>query len=443
MGYTDRAIRFVQELDWDDLPPDLRHQSKRCLMDALGSLIAGTQTPAARIAARMAERQFHGTEATILVRGSKASSTGAVLANGFAANALDIDDGYRLIKGHPGACVLPVILTAAELTPACTGAEFLTALIAGYELGILAGRIRHERYGTYHSSGSWGAVAGAAAAGRIMGLDAVTLRQAMGAAEYHAPIAPMMKGIETPSMGKDSIGWGAMVAMLSVLMAREGFTGIEPLFSDTSHPRWIDGLGRDWQMMNLYFKPYAACRWAQPAVDGVLALQAKHAIDPGTIRSIRVRTFAAACALSTAAPRNTEEAQYNMAFPLAVALLDGAVGPSQVLPPRLFDRDVTDLLKKISATLHAPYEAAFPAKTYADVVIETAGGTRYRSERMAPRWEPPDTLPTDAELKAKFRWLVTPVLGAAAAERLMEAVLRLDSADSARDLVGLCRLDHG
>jgi 2-methylcitrate dehydratase PrpD len=80
------------------------------------------------------------------------SVAGAVLANGFAANALDIDDGHRLVKGHPGACTLPVILAAGEMVPSCSGKAFLTALVIGYEIGIRAGLIRHALYRTYHSS---------------------------------------------------------------------------------------------------------------------------------------------------------------------------------------------------------------------------------------------------------------------------------------------------
>ncbi|MCP3954244.1 MAG: MmgE/PrpD family protein [Desulfobacterales bacterium] len=436
---TDHVVDFTLNIQWADLPVEVQHQAKRCLLDTLGALIAGSQTPVADIMRQTAREQFGGDQATIMVSGERVSAAGAALANGFFGNALDIDDGYRLVKGHPGACVLPVILTAVELTPACTGAEFLTALIIGYELGIRAGRIRHACYETYHSSGSWGAIAGAAAAGRIMGLDDKALRHALGAAEYHAPIAPMMKGIETPSMGKDSIGWGTMVAMLSVLMAREGFTGIEPLFSDTPNPEWIETLGHDWQILNLYFKPYAACRWAQPAVDAALALKAQKAIAPNVIRSIRIRTFAAACALSTAGPLNTEEAQYNIAFPVAVALLDGSLGPIQVSPPRIFEHDVIELLQKVTTVVHEPYESVFPAKTYADVVIETNDGHHHVSQRMEPRWEPPDTLPTDAELEAKFRWLVTPVLGVSSAECLIETIFAPELVTPARELVSLCR----
>ncbi|MGD9016034.1 MAG: MmgE/PrpD family protein [Desulfobacterales bacterium] len=436
--HTDRSIHFIHDLKWEALAADLQHQAKRCLMDALGALIAGAETPPARIMANIAERQFGGTEATILVGGAKTSAGGAVLANGFAANALDIDDGYRLIKGHPGACVLPVILTAAEVTPSCSGAEFLTALIIGYELGIRAGLIRHARSETYHCSGTWGAIGGAAAAGRIMGLDRSRLRHALGAAEHHAPFSPMMKGIDTPSMGKDSIGWGAMVAMLSVLMAREGFTGIEPIFSDTPEPGWIEGLGNDWQIFHLYFKPYAACRWAQPAVDGALKIKAEAGLQASDISEIRIRSFKEACALITRPPTNTEEAQYNIAFPVAAALIDDEVGPHQVLPPRIFDSDLKSLLLKIRTEVVQEYNEAFPVKTYAEVVIRTHEGETISSGRMEPRWEAPSTLPSDKELEEKFCRLVSPILGESRCGELVRMLWDFEGEPRAGILIDCC-----
>ena len=231
---VEHAVRFIRDSRWEDLPDEVRHQAKRALLDTLGALIAGAQTPAGVILRGYALAQHAGDEATLLPTGERVSTVGAALANGFAANALDIDDGYRPIKGHPGACVLPALLAAGERATKVSGPEFLTALVVGYELAIRAGLIRHALYSTYHSSGSWGAIAAAAAAGKLLGLDDLTLRHAMGTAEYHAPIAPMMKGIETPSMGKDSIGWGAMVGMASVLLAELGFTGVRPLLDESS-----------------------------------------------------------------------------------------------------------------------------------------------------------------------------------------------------------------
>jgi len=265
---TDHAIEFTLNTRWQDLPVEVQHQSKRCLMDTLGALIAGSQTPVSGIMRKTALEQFSGDQATILVSADRISATGAALANGFYGNALDIDDGYRNVKGHPGACALPPVLAGAELAGECSGEKFLTTLVIAYELGIRAGVIRHGTYEVYHSSGSWGAIAGAAAVGRLLGFSPGQMFHAMGAAEYHAPIAPMMKGIDTPSMGKDSIGWGCMVAVLSALLARDGFTGVRPLFDDAPDPLVVKSLGQQWEILNLYFKPYAACRWGQPAVAG-------------------------------------------------------------------------------------------------------------------------------------------------------------------------------
>ncbi|MBC2742798.1 MAG: MmgE/PrpD family protein [Desulfosarcina sp.] len=412
-------------------------------MDTLGAMIAGSQTPVAGIMRKTALEQFGGDQATIMVTGERVSAAGAALTNGFFGNALDIDDGYRNVKGHPGACALPPVLAGAQLAGNCSGAEFLTALVVGYELGIRAGVIRHATYDAYHSSGSWGAVAGAAAAGRLMGLTEDQLFHAMGAAEYHAPIAPMMKGIDTPAMGKDSIGWGCMVAVLSATMARERFTGICPLFDDAPDDAWVKSLGQQWEILNLYFKPYAACRWGQPAVAGALKIAREQDLRPAQIQRIRVRTFKAATRLPHGYPRNTEEAQYSLAFPVAAALLDGEVGPGQVLPPRLHDPDLLALLDRVSTEVAPEFEAEFPAKAHAEVVVETTSGNVYRSGRIEALWEPPDTLPTDKELESKFFWLTDPVIGKIGAQRLIENIWTADQWTSIAPIIDRCRATGG
>ncbi len=436
----DHAIDFALITRWEDLPAEVQHQSKRCLLDTLGALIAGSRTPVAAIMRKTAREQFGGDQATILVSAQRVSAVGAALVNGFFGNALDIDDGYRNIKGHPGACALPPVLAGAQLAGECSGKDFLTAFIVAYELGIRAGLIRHATYEVYHSSGSWGAIAGAAAVGRLLKFSPKQLFNAMGAAEYHAPIAPMMKGIDTPSMGKDSIGWGCMVAVQSALLARDGFTGIRPLFDDAPKPELVMNLGVEWEILNLYFKPYAACRWGQPAVAGALKIASEHNLDPGRIRSIRVRTFEAATRLPIGHPRDTEEAQYNLAFPVAAALMDGAVGPDQVLPPRLHDADLLSMLDRVTTEVAPEFEAEFPAKAPAEVVVVTTTGQHLHSGRVEALWEPPDSLPSNQELTNKFYWLVEPVLGNAASRQLESLIWRLESADDAGRLIELaCR----
>jgi 2-methylcitrate dehydratase PrpD len=437
---TDHAIAFTLHTRWENLPVEVRHQAKRCFLDTLGALIAGSQTPVAKLVEPLVRQQFGGDQATILVSGKRVSAAGAALANGFFGNALDIDDGYRNVKGHPGACALPPVLAGAELAGACTGREFLTALVIAYELGIRAGLIRHATYACYHASGSWGAVAGAAAVSRLLGFSAPQTRHAMGTAEYHAPIAPMMKGIDTPSMGKDGIGWGCMVAVQAALMAGAGFTGIRPLFADAPDPTWVNNLGIDWEMLNLYFKPYAACRWGQPAVAGALTIIREHQLTPDQIRRIRVRTFTAATRLPNDPPRDTEAAQYNLAFPVAAALLDGAVGPKQVLPPRLHDPELLALRDRVTTELAPEFESEFPAKALAEVVVETTDSRIFSSGRVEAPWEPPDTLPSDSDLESKFIWLCAPVLGETRAKQLMGKIWSADRWETIDPLLDGCRV---
>jgi 2-methylcitrate dehydratase PrpD len=179
-----------------------------------------------------------------------------------------------------------------------------------------------------------------------------------------------------------------MVAMASVLMAQEGFIGIEPLFSESPDKKWIEGMGNEYLMLNLYFKPYAVCRWSQPAVTGALRVMKENDLRPWSISRIRVRTFEAAAALSCDHPKNTEEAQYNLAYPVAAALYDGQVGPSQVLPPRIFDNSLLELADKVEVEVASEFEQIFPQKTYAEVVIRTEDGRELTSGPVQPLWEP-------------------------------------------------------
>lgn len=435
---TDYAIRFIMDTNWQNIPADVQHQSKRCLMDTLGAMLAGMATPVVNILTRISKQQYKGNEATILVIGKKCSASGAALVNGFAGNALDIDDGYRMIKGHPGSCILPVVLSASEVAGNCSGRQFLTAMIVGYEVGIRAGLIRHAVYPTYHASGSWGAISGAAAAGKVMGLDGNALLNAMGVAEYHAPLSPMMKGIETPSMGKDGIGWGAMVAMMSVLMAEKGFTGIKPIFDDTPQGEWMESLGLHYEMLNLYFKPYAACRWAQPAIAGALKVSKENEIIPDDIARIQVRTFKEAKSLSDIHPQNTEEAQYNLAFPLAAALIDGGVGPEQILPARIFSSQILKLADKVDTEVTEVFDQLFPEKTCAEVIVHTKSGASFSSGTMEAPWEPPDNLPSDSEIEEKFHGLATPVLGVQQTHQLSSLIWNIDNCHNMKELIELC-----
>jgi 2-methylcitrate dehydratase PrpD len=172
-------------------------------------------------------------------------------------------------------------------------------------------------------------------------------------------------------------------------------------------------------------------------VAGCLKLVKDHNLKPTDLAAVKVRTFKAAASLTRQPPANTEEAQYNLAFPVAAALIDGAVGPAQVLPPRLFDADILALAGRLEVEVTQEFEDRFPAKAIAAVEITTRDGKRYDSGAVEARWEPPDTLPSDSELKEKFIWLAGPVLGQYQSQELFRLIWKFEDVSDAREIINL------
>ncbi len=430
-----QVAKFILETTWEGLPEKVQLMSKVCTLDLLGATIAGSLTKVAKIMTKLAAESCPGTEATILMSGRKASLVGATLANAFMANALDIDDGYRRVKGHPGAVVFPAVLAAAEHRN-LTGKEFLTSLVVAYEVAIRAGLAWHEYHAEYHGTGSWGALGAAAGAARVFRLQEREVVHALGTAEYHAPIMPMMRCIDYPAMTKDGIGWGSMVGMASALMAKEGFTGIPSLFGMPEFQHLVSSLGTKYEMLDLYFKPFACCRWAQPAVTGVLQLRERYNLSPERIQRVVVRTFDAATRLRLDRPASTEEAQYNMAYPVAAALVAGEVGPRQVLDENLDNPLMLSLLQKVETVRDETYDDEFPAKCRCDVEITLVNGERVSSGPVCSLGDPDNPLGAEG-VENKFRWLASTVLDDCVVQAIVEEVKNLETADTLEPLLEL------
>jgi 2-methylcitrate dehydratase PrpD len=424
---------FILNTKYERLPSAVQYQAKRCLLDVLGATLAGTVTPVGHIISRFVAEQHIGSEATVLMTHTKASLVGATLANAFAANALDIDDGYRLIKGHPGANIFPAGLAVAE-KEGKSGEELLEALVVGYEVAIRAGLILHDTYSSYHGSGSWGAIGAAATVSKLLSLRSNEICSALGIAEYHAPMTPMMRSINCPSMLKDGIGWGSMVGVSAALLAKRGFTAIDSLLGNREYEHLIAKLGQRFEMLDLYFKPYPCCRWSQPAVDGARAIIAQHHVSPHEIERVVVRTFRAATRLTVTRPRNTEEAQYSLAFPVAAAIVDGEFGLKHVLGERLQDEAILQLADKVEIALSKELEDAFPERCLCEVEIITEEGQRYGSGVVAAKGDHDIPL-SDKHLERKFRELAGCAVDPGKVQDLIEMVRHFEEVENVGRLI--------
>ena len=423
------VLDFIHNLTWEDLPEAARRQARRCLLDTLGCAAGGRRTAAAAIIHEFAAAAFGGDQAALWQDGRRVSAPGAALANGMTIDALDIHDGYKLTKGHPGAGIVPALFAALDLLPTpLSGQELLTALVVGYEISLRAGLALHSSAKDYHSSGAWNALGCAAVTARRLGLSPQQTRHALGIAEYHGPRSQIMRVVDFPTMIKDGAGWGAMAGVSAALLARGGFTGAPAITIELPpcDAYWRD-LGQTWTILDVYFKPYGVCYWAQPAVVAALSLQARHALDPARIERIRVQTFEAATHLTCRVPADSDQAQYSLPFPVAAALVHGRLGPDELDGPGLSDPRVLDLAGRVEVLEDPALSAHFPAMRYARVEITTRDGAVYRSAETTARWEP-SAPPTDDELRDKFLWL------APRAEALADLIWNCDQLADVRQI---------
>ena len=155
------------------------------------------------------------------------------------------------------------------------------------------------------------------------------------------------------------------------------------------------------------------CRWAQPAIEAALDLQRSHRFAADEIATIAIESFREAVALGSqcATPRTTEEAQYSIAFAVAAALVFGRVGAGEVDVRGLSEARVHRLLPSVALAEDAEFSRRFPAERWARVRVALADGRSFVSEPARDRGNPENPL-SDDELRAKYRELAIPVLGA-------------------------------
>ena len=396
------AEEFIGGLQWADVPERARLRTLALVRDFAAVTCAGASTPTARVAASYAVAQHAGDQATLLYDGKRVAATGAAWANGVLANALDYDDGHRLVKGHPGAMVIPAALAVAETIDA-PREEVMAAITVGYEVAVRAGIALHSRAADYHGSGAWGAVGAAAAGARLLGLDHVRIGHALGLAEYHAPMAPIMRSVADPAMTKDGCGWGAMTGLSSTLLAADGFSATDSAVLEVLREVQLSParLGERWYVEDIYVKAYPCCRWSQPAIVAALAVRDRHGLTPESISQVTVRTFAPAAALSRRTPTTTEEAQYSLVWPVACALVDGDFSVAHVLAPGLDDDRISQLADRIVVQVDPALDADFPDVRRSAVLVETTDGARCSSELCAAPGDPEDPAWEDI-VAAKF-----------------------------------------
>jgi 2-methylcitrate dehydratase PrpD len=410
MFTTQKLADFVFGLNCEDLPSGVWESARRCLIDLIGVACLGYNTSAARAMRITAEGLFTTGRASIWFDHRKLTPSGAALANAAAASALDLDDGHRQAAGHPGASIIPAALAQGQAVDA-SWREIVLAVIIGYEVGCRISAAREFEKLPTMSTGRWCAYGAAAAAGRLRGLDPGRLAQALSIAGVQSP--EMSAAGYSQVMGnqvKEGIPLATMIGLTAVHLAESGLTGPLDILDHKDFfeaGKISEDLGNRWAIDQVYFKPYACCRWNHAAVDALLAIKTKHSLDPASIETIEVHTFKRALMLSNETnPATIEGAQYSLPFCLAIAAIDGARGLLPLCQETLGRRDLVQLAHRVVLRIDKDLGALFPEKAAARVKILTRSG-HFEKTVIEPLGDPANPF-SQADLENKFLEITRP-----------------------------------
>ncbi|MBI2859486.1 MAG: MmgE/PrpD family protein [Chloroflexi bacterium] len=439
--------RFALTLNYGLLPPDVVHQAKRSLLDALGCTMGAYEAPGRQICETLAIQLGGPEEATVFGSGLRTSAPNASLVNAFLVRFLDYNDFGG--GGHNSDCI-PSILAIAEREKA-GGQDFLTSIVISYELGA---RVRECVIGASMAERGWttdirGGLSMPPALGKLMGLSEQQIANAIGVCASHSlPLGILDSHREENAMAKNlRFGFVAHNAILCCMLAKMGFTGPVRIVEGDS------GLGQTilkgeidlerltdfsgWRILNTRHKSMCADGTIQGHIFATIAIVKEHDLKPDDIAAVRIKTGLRAWRHTTTPakkyPRNAESADHSAFYGTAIAIKERAFGPASIEPSKFTDPIVLDLIEKITVEP----DLGLPAGGRAGVSeITTIDGRRLQKRVDIPHGYGDDPL-TDLELEDKFRDMAVKYMGDDQIRKIFSAVWNLEKLGNLSELTGL------
>ncbi len=415
-----RLEDFIVGAKYEKLPKSVRDRLKGCLIDLFGALISGTRSEQFAVGVALAKKLYGNGDIAVIGAKEGFNFHGASTAMGHSSNAYDIDDGHNLTRAHPGTSFIGALLASAY-EEGSTLSELFSAMLVAYETTIRMGCAIMDYYNYAHSSGTFGAVGVVAGVGRLRHLTREKINNALSVAEFNAPLVPGIRSVEYPSMNKDGVPFGVMIGVLALSASECGFLGNKHILEAEEYCHYLDTLGEVYEVENLYFKPYPCCRWAHPAIDATVDTMKKNGICHDMIDRVVIKTFRRATLLSKIHPKNADEAQYNIAYPVASAVVYGDFGIDRVMPEAFSDVTVLDMMDRLTFEVDEELDSLFPAKRICRAEIYTKNGEVFVSDNCEPRGEASDNVDIDW-LANKFYRISAPMIPRDRAEEIVRLV---------------------
>ncbi|HYR01389.1 MAG TPA: MmgE/PrpD family protein [Casimicrobiaceae bacterium] len=412
---TARLARFASALAFGDIPVPVVRRAEDLLVDWIGSTLAGKGARAVETIERFARQMGPaGGLSEVLISRRSTSPLFAALVNGAASHVVEQDDVHNGSVFHPGAVVFPPVLAIAQATGA-SGRELVTAAVAGYEVGIRVGEfLGRSHYRIFHTTGTAGTIAAAAAAARLLRVDAAQMQHAFGSAGTQA--AGLWEFLRDAADSKQlHTAKAAADGLLAAYLARDGFTGAKRILegpqgmaagmsTDADPARLVDRLGTRWALAETSFKWHASCRHTHPAADALLAVVTEHDLAPDDIEHVTARVHRAAIDVlgPVIDPATVHQAKFSMGTVLAIAATHRRAGLAE-FERHFRDPAIVALRDRVEMVHDDEVEAAYPARWVGKVDVLTRDGRTLSARVDEPRGDPGNTLSRDEVVDKAIR----------------------------------------
>jgi len=435
---VDELASFVVGAEPSDLSGRPRALLKRNVLDSVACAIGSLD---GELIATIREHtdQFSGAHTATLVGGGRASVDQAAFFNAVLVRYPDLLDTYLTVGGlcHPADNFGAVLAVAEHVNT--SGADFLLALAVAYEIQCrFSAQVPVMARGLNHALQL--AMSVAAGSAKLLGLDAERTANAIAAAAadnvslaaVHAEPVSNWKGISPAITG--------MRAVYTTLLARRGISGPKSLFEGPHGLVQLFDQPIDFHTADrgltcveqTYLKQYCALIHGQAIIDAILAIRSDNDLRADDVAGVTLEVFQNAYDIAGGGaygdkdhPRTKEQADYNLKYLSAVALLDGGVGPEQLETERVVRSDVQDLLARIEVNAAADLTADYPHRTATRVRVVTRDGREFGREETDYEGSP--TRPMSWErVVDKFHWLAEPFCGETLRADIIAAVDHID-----------------
>ena len=441
---------FAATLSFEDIPAEVVAKAKTSILDTIGCCLFGASLPSVRMLAAMAAEEGGTGPAAVFGLELSTTPSQAALVNGAAAHAFQLDEIHLEATLHPGSVALPAAFALASGMTSGAGRAILTAIVAGYEVGLRIGIAAKAPMFTrgFHNQGTTGVFVAAAAAS-LLRLDPGQTQHALGIAGSEA--AGLM-AVQEGAMAKGlHSGRAAQSGVYAAKLALAGYTGI-PDVLEAPHggflsafagidaaPQLTAGLGSRWETLRIGFKPAPASNGsitAMTAIDRIMREEGLSAADIAEVTAFVSTNTLHHCGWEYDPGRvqGVLSAQMNLRYGLAVMALERAMGVDQFRTEKLRDPNILDFISRVGVRVEPAFDAAGGRLRVAcRLVVRCRNGACHEVEVPYRKGSPEDPMTAD-ELDAKYRSLAGKSVDPRAGERIAAIVGDLDRVENLREL---------